>query len=205
MKVCRVCHQKKSKSGFYKLAHTHDGLNYRCIECQNAYNREYSRNRALAKCDPVVITALKNAPHKYLTRFAVRVKRLKNGCWEWLGGKHPKSGYGRFWLTGRMDRLAHRLSYEWCGNPIMNDLVIDHICRNRACVNPEHMEQVSLVENVMRGISVWAINARKTHCARGHEFTPENTYTHQNMRHCRECARIRKRAYRQEKAASARL
>lgn len=66
-------------------------------------------------------------------------------------------------------------------------MTLDHLCRNRLCVNPEHLEVVSRGENVLRGVGVTAENKRKTHCAHGHEFTTENTYRYGNKRHCRTC------------------
>jgi len=194
MKTCRQCLESKPLDDFYSVPHTKDGLNYRCIPCQNQYNRDYNRRKALEKIEPVLISTFEGIPHEYQARFLRRVQINENGCWVWRGNTHPKNGYGRFWLYRHTDRLAHRLAYVWSGGTIPDNLVIDHLCRNRACVNPAHMETVSNAENVMRGESVWAINARKTHCVRGHEFTPENTWvSKKNERHCRECSRIRKR------------
>jgi hypothetical protein len=82
-------------------------------------------------------------------------------------------------------------------------LVLDHLCRNRRCVNPEHLEIVTSVENVMRGEGFGPKNAAKTHCDKGHEFTPENTYIRtraQGGRECRACIRIKSaRSYRSKK------
>lgn len=203
MKKCGICYVEKSLDSFYALPHTKDGLNYRCIPCQNQYNREYNRKKALSRIDPALISTLKAIPYEYQTRFLRLIRVSETGCWNWTGNTHPKSQYGRFWVSRHTDRLAHRLAYEWSGQDIPEGLVIDHLCRNRICVNPSHMQPVTLVENVMRGESVWAVNARKTHCLRGHEFTAENTWiSKRNERHCRECTRIRKREARARRRLS---
>jgi len=111
-----------------------------------------------------------------------------------------KSGY----VHMSRGRLAHRAVYEALVGPIPKGLSLDHLCRNRACVNPEHLEPVSLVENVMRGVSPHAVNARKTHCAHGHAFTAENTYMVRGERVCRACGRERSRTYIARKRATAR-
>lgn len=94
------------------------------------------------------------------------------------------------------DRLlmVHRIAYELAVGPIPVGLVIDHLCRNHSCINPEHLEPVTNVENVMRGESAWARNARKTHCKRGHEFTDENTIRRNGTRSCRQCRSMKGRA-----------
>jgi hypothetical protein len=118
------------------------------------------------------------------------VQENEYGCWVW-DKPHPESGYGQF-QGGR----AHRWSYEFFRVEIPEDLDIDHLCRNRACVNPWHMEPVPSRVNVLRGVSPAANNARKTHCLRGHEFTEANTYrppSKPNSRACRACIAIRER------------
>lgn len=109
---------------------------------------------------------------------------------------NPTTGYGTFPSLKRAigTVYAHRAAYiRWKGE-IEPGLVIDHICRERRCVNPDHLEAVTNRLNILRGVGATAINARKTHCKRGHEFTPENTWVYQGMRRCRECGRIANRS-----------
>jgi hypothetical protein len=121
----------------------------------------------------------------YAAQLAHFTKPLENGCWEFTGYVLP-SGYGQL---GR-NVGAHRIAWEVAnGRPIPAGLVIDHTCHNadldchadtecphRRCVNPAHLEAVSSATNILRGHSVSPINAAKTHCDNGHEFTAENTY-----------------------------
>jgi hypothetical protein len=113
-------------------------------------------------------------------------------CWPWLGGIKRDSGYGYLYIAGRQHR-AHRIAFERAGGAIPEGLVLDHLCRNRSCCNPAHLEPVTVGENVKRGE-----NARRsaTHCKHGHEWTPENTRFNArlNRRECRQCDRDRRPA-----------
>lgn len=114
-----------------------------------------------------------------------------DGCWEWLSNKtKAKGGYGRISRGGKMV-LAHRFMYERAKGPIPDGLTLDHLCRNRLCVNPGHLEPVTLRENALRGVGPTAINARKTHCIRGHRLNEKNTYTKTGGRSCRACVNAR--------------
>lgn len=117
------------------------------------------------------------------------------GCWLWTSSLHISDdfkGYGRYWVNGRQV-YAHRFAYEMLIGPIPDGFEIDHLCRRRCCVNPEHLETVTSAENTRRGL-VAQLRQEATHCKNGHEFTPENTlvYDHKNNRRgyiriCRAC------------------
>jgi hypothetical protein len=116
-------------------------------------------------------------------------------CWIWTGGRRDRDGYGRVFDGGK-EWLAHRAIYTRLVGPIPSGLTIDHLCRNRACVNPNHLEPVTHKINTLRGNTLQAANAAKTHCHRGHEFDPVNTRLFRGMRRCRSCDRDRSARYR---------
>lgn len=120
------------------------------------------------------------APPHFLTKVTV----TDAGCWQW--NKTSGDGYGRFNVAGKT-RLAHRLTYQWLVGHVPDGLELDHLCRNRGCCNPAHLEPVTHRENVLRGMSPAATFAVTTHCPSGHEYTPENTYLFRSMRYCVTC------------------
>lgn len=113
-------------------------------------------------------------------------------CWEWTSYIVKATGYGRFAVAGKQVG-AHVMAYELVAGDVPDGLVLDHLCRNRSCVNPNHLEPVSLGENVLRGEAPPAKNARKTHCKRDHVFDEQNTYVHKGQRNCRACHNARQR------------
>lgn len=125
---------------------------------------------------------------------ATLVERLMNrtmadpsGCWLWIGSTNPK-GYGHIWDERRRGVYAvHRIVWEHCHGPIPDGLEVDHLCRVRNCVNPDHLEVVDHAANVRRRV-------RASHCKRGHPLTPENV--HIDRRHggrkCKQCRKARK-------------
>jgi len=108
---------------------------------------------------------------------------VDDGCWEWTAYRNPK-GYGILGATGRKGKstLAHRVLWELFNGPIPDGTEIDHLCRNRGCVRPAHLEAVSHRENLMRSPR-WQV----THCPRGHEYDEANTYWNGKKRACRAC------------------
>lgn len=122
-------------------------------------------------------------------------------CWTWLG-KPANTGYGQigFGYPNRKVRNSHRVVYELLVGGIPEGKQLDHLCRNRLCVNPEHLEPVTQKENLLRGDTIPAKNKAKTHCVRGHEFTPANTgdYGGRGGRQCKRCVYIRQKQYRQK-------
>ena len=122
-----------------------------------------------------------------LERFMAKVSIADTGCWIWTGAKDKRSGYGNAWHEGRNIK-SHRLAYVLHVGLIPEGLVIDHLCRTRECVNPDHLEPVTNAENLRRGLG----HGSETHCPTGHPYDEENTAVYSGKRHCRACRRDRR-------------
>lgn len=129
--------------------------------------------------------------NRQIVHFWRRVN-ISDGCWNWCG-RISNSGYGQFsWLShvGRLNGYSHRISWELLRERIPDGLTIDHLCRNKHCVNPAHLEPVTGRVNNLRGDNPPAQNARRTHCKYGHEFSGDNLWVNSHgYRTCRACKR----------------
>ena len=123
----------------------------------------------------------------------------KTGCWNWTAYR-TWDGYGRFRLDGKL-HVAHRVAYELLRREIPEGRELDHTCRNRGCVRPDHLEAVTHQENMRRGVSA---NRAKTHCPKGHPLSEDNIYVHKKgSRECKTCKleRDRRRCRAKKKSA----
>lgn len=129
------------------------------------------------------------APRRRLSveeRFWAKVEK-RAGCWIWRGAVSTGTTYGSFYVDRATKVGAHRYSYTLLRGAIPEGSDLDHLCRQRLCVNPDHLEPVTRQENVQRGS--WG-HAMRKHCKHGHPYTPENTHFYRGARRCRECNRL---------------
>jgi hypothetical protein len=137
---------------------------------------------------PLIITLLEeNAMLTPEERFEKKITRLSNGCWIW-NGRIKKVGYAVFKIDGK-ETYVHRWSYEYFKEEIPSGFQVDHICRQRACVNPYHLEAVTQRENLLRGEGACAQNARKVKCKHGHNEWAISIKKGVERRRCIVCAR----------------
>jgi len=136
---------------------------------------------------------MKTLRQRFWEKVAVGLPEM---CWEWQASGWA-NGYGAFCVNGK-NTTAHRAAWEIHNGPIPDGLHIDHICKNRRCVNPDHLRAVTPRDNVtLNSESVVAANRTKTHCSRGHEFNEDNTRWTGGTRSCRACRRMTRRSWQQ--------
>jgi hypothetical protein len=122
-------------------------------------------------------------------RLLSHIDKTDGGCWLWTASTYF-GGYGQINVGNRQIRGVHRVAYELWVGPIPDGLHIDHLCRVRLCVNPDHLEAVTQRENNRRSLSPTALNAAKTHCPQGHPYVDGNlAVDKRGFRHCRTCNR----------------
>lgn len=125
-----------------------------------------------------------------------------DGCFVWQGAVDRRDGYGRFYDGSGKTQTAYGFAWKYYCGEVPSGMVLDHICRNRRCVNHTHLRVVTSSENVLIGVGVTAVNAAKTHCAHGHPLSGGNLYVRPNgERDCRECRLQASRRHRARKQA----
>lgn len=171
-----------------------------CFVAIDTWVRDFSLRRGLPR----------DYVHDPVDRFMAKVLPEPNsGCWFWLGCVGA-GGYGSYRIGSRSNgsrkiAKAHRVAFELFKGKIENGLHIDHLCRNRICVNPDHLRQVTKKENTLCGISFSAINKKKTHCPSGHSYSGSNVYFDlRGGRACKACHNKRGRGSR-KRAMESRL
>jgi hypothetical protein len=162
---CPLCKAIKPVSEFYVQANGPQGHSSFCKPCK----RQYKRDREMAG---------QAEDRTAVSRYWPKVKKgvegpLDTPCWIWTGA--TRHGHGHFFYMGKM-RRAHRVALIFAGKPAPDDLMVDHMCRVRGCVNPDHLRVVTAAQNALENNdNPLARNARVKRCKKGHLYTPENT------------------------------
>jgi hypothetical protein len=144
-----------------------------------------------------------------IENFTNKIAKTPDGCWLWLGAK-TNLGYGKLGLKGKT-LLAHRVSYQLFRGEIPEGMKLDHTCKKRSCVNPYQLDVVTQKENLLRGETINASNAQKTHCPKGHPYDEANTWIGSKKngvqyRSCILCNKAKgKSRYRNQQASSERV
>lgn len=160
-----------------------------CRKCQKPFLQWESQTAGLCSRE----CYNKERQDNVVERFWSKVEKT-DSCWIWHGAI-SSNGYGNFKSakyskSNRIPLSTHRFAYKLVKGAIKEGLTLDHLCRNHACVNPEHLEPVTIGENNRRGNGFTGKNYRKTHCKRGHPFDNKNVYLFKGHRYCRECRRL---------------
>lgn len=162
--------------------------------CRNHYMRWYLRG---GEGDPAIERKRGRKIIPLRDRFWSKVEKTTT-CWNWIGAKSHQ-GYGQFTdHTSRSNWPAHRLAYELAVGPIPDGLQLDHLCRNRACVRPDHLEPVDAKTQASRRGA--AVAAQNTHCRKGHPYDLYGRRYPNGNRYCGECNRVSQREFQRRRA-----
>lgn len=167
--------------------------------CECGRTKNYYREKCVA-CVPMAPRRRVGVEERFWEKVSIP-RDLITGCWAWSGAR-GSGGYGMHWIGDGVSRVAHRVAFQIVRGPIQEGLTLDHLCRNRQCVNPAHLDPCTAGENASRSPNApYWVKARQTHCKRGHEFNDSNTYVKSGRRSCRECAALLSRLRRSAEAA----
>lgn len=210
-KFCSRACQYAARTAAKISGPTYRWVDIQCRRCGSFFSRPPSQASRAAYCSAKCRSAavgdqLRKVPLTFAELEQNAIWEPNSGCLLWLGALNEK-GYGRVSTGGRY-RPVHQVSYELVKERISKGLEPDHLCRVRCCINPEHLEAVTHKENLERaGVlartkDMNAAKRARTHCARGHAYTPRNTRinpNNPNSRTCKECARINYERNRQKR------
>lgn len=151
-------------------------------------SRQKTRRRLIAMWYALLMTKTVVPIVRFQAKYDIDAS---TGCWNWTAAT-SSHGYSNFW-NGAAYESGHKFSYRHHKGEVPKGLHIDHLCRNRVCVNPDHLEAVTQRVNTLRGDTVARHNSVKTHCPRGHEYNETNTHIDRTgARHCRPCGKRRR-------------
>lgn len=131
--------------------------------------------------------------YHFIGNFFRKFSPMPGGCWKWIASINKKTGYAMY-RSKHKSYLAHRVSYTIHKGPIPVGKYIDHLCRNRWCVNPTHLEAVTSKQNINRVFTGFLSPSKRTHCPKGHKYNKENTWILKctGERRCRLCMKIKR-------------
>lgn len=163
----------------------------------NLFARDAESYKVISRT--VNISSIPTGIRKWIRPEKCKKQGIIGDCWTWTG--FCDKGYGRFRWKGFKTCKAHRIVYQLFVERVADDLELDHLCLNRSCVNPSHLEPVTRLENIRRSHVTGNGNGTRTHCRRGHDLRNGGHYAYFGKRYCKICAKARQQDYEKKKAA----